>query len=77
MRHAINKITLQFLSSFYCPCTLINLLFVSKLFSKYLVGGWLAWAKARGASEQRKLLAQEENALVSDEWIGSFFKSCW
>jgi len=40
------------------------------------VCGWLAWAFTCGASEQRKLLAQKENALVPDKWTGYFFKPC-
>lgn len=43
-----------------------------KIVVKNLVGGWVAWVLAHGASEERKLLAQEEIVLVLDEWTGVF-----
>ena len=41
---------------------------------KNLVGGRLAWALARRASEQRKLVARQENPLVPDDQTVFFFK---
>ena len=41
-----------------------------KIIIKNLLHGQLAWALAHGASEERKLLAREEIALVSDEQMG-------
>ena len=41
-----------------------------KIVIKTLLGGRLAWALARGASEERKLLAREEMALVPNERMG-------
>ena len=32
----------------------------------------LSWVVARGASEERKSVVQEENILVLDEWTGFF-----
>ena len=50
----------------------------SKITINYFVGGWLAWAFACGASEERTLIAREEIVLVPDEWTGFFFfKPCY
>ena len=38
-----------------------------KSLSNILVGKWLAWVLTRGASEERKLPAREENILVPAE----------
>ena len=51
-------------------CLIFTALFQNRYF-KNLVGRKLAWALAHRASEQRKLLVQQENLLVRD---GSFIQ---
>ena len=47
-----------------------------KIIIKNVVGRQLSWALALGASEERKLLAREENVLVLDEQTVCFFEPC-
>ena len=46
--------------------------FLLILVNGFGTAGWLAWTVAHWASKLEKLLAQQENLLVPDYWMGIF-----